>query len=128
MSEHNPVAHPRHYTSHQSGVEVITYTRLLPFNIGNAVKYVMRRDLKGRGGEDIDKAIWYLSDAEDHGISYEITPQMTQVILPVLTAEPHPTVCSFLATLLYRPSGFSTTQPDLQFAASILGVLREEYA
>ena len=52
MTEHDPVNHPSHYTSHPSGVECLAITRHLPFGIGNAVKYVWRADLALIAGED----------------------------------------------------------------------------
>lgn len=59
---HDPVNHPRHYTSHPSGVECITVTRHMGFNLGNAVKYIWRADLKSDAVEDLEKARWYLDD------------------------------------------------------------------
>jgi hypothetical protein len=56
------VNHPPHYTSHPSGVECITVTRHMSFNLGNAVKYVWRADLKGSSIEDLKKAAWYIAD------------------------------------------------------------------
>jgi len=61
----DPVNHPKHYTSHPSGVECIEITRHMNFNLGNVVKYIWRSGLKG--GEDIpiqdlEKAQWYLND------------------------------------------------------------------
>ena len=58
------VNHPKHYTSHPSGVECITITRHMNFNCGNAVKYVWRAGLKDPENpiEDLKKAIWYLQD------------------------------------------------------------------
>lgn len=55
------VNHPPHYNSHPSGVECITVTEHMNFNLGNAVKYIWRADLKN-GVEDLEKAIWYLRD------------------------------------------------------------------
>ena len=62
MTEHDPVNHPQHYASHPSGVEVIEITRHLNFNIGNAVKYICRHNLKGNPVQDIQKAHWYVAD------------------------------------------------------------------
>ncbi len=59
--DHDPVHHPKHYTAHPSGVECIQITRHMGFNLGNAVKYVWRADLKN-GVEDLEKAVWYLND------------------------------------------------------------------
>lgn len=58
----DPVNHPRHYTSHPSGIEVIEITRHMGFNLGNVVKYVLRCDLKADAVEDLRKARWYLDD------------------------------------------------------------------
>lgn len=57
----DPVQKPRHYNSHPSGIECIQVTRHMGFNLGNAMKYVWRADLKN-GVEDLKKAIWYLED------------------------------------------------------------------
>lgn len=56
------VNHPKHYTSHPSGVEVIEITRHMGFNLGNVIKYVLRADLKGNAIQDLEKALWYLQD------------------------------------------------------------------
>ena len=58
------VNHPPHYTSHPSGVECIDITRHMGFNLGNALKYIWRADLKhdDNGVEDLKKAIFYLND------------------------------------------------------------------
>lgn len=56
------VNHPKHYTSHSSGLECIQFTRLMNFNRGNALKYLWRKDLKGASKQDLAKAIWYLND------------------------------------------------------------------
>lgn len=56
----DPVNHPTHYTSHPSGVEVIAITEHMGFCLGNAIKYILRADLKGNPIEDLQKAQWYL--------------------------------------------------------------------
>lgn len=58
--EHDPVDHPRHYTAHPSGVECIQITEHMGFNLGNAVKYLWRADLKDDALEDLRKAAWYV--------------------------------------------------------------------
>ena len=62
MPEHDPVNHPKHYTSHPSGVECITITRHMPFNIGNAIKYLWRAGQKDSEIQDLEKAVWYIKD------------------------------------------------------------------
>jgi len=59
QTDHHPVSHPRHYTSHPSGVECIQITEHMGFCLGNAMKYLWRADLKG-GTEDLQKARWYI--------------------------------------------------------------------
>ncbi len=56
----DPVSNPKHYTSHPSGVECIQITEHCSFNIGNAIKYLWRADLKGSSNQDLEKAIWYI--------------------------------------------------------------------
>lgn len=54
------VNHPNHYTAHPSGVECIQITEHMGFNLGNAIKYVWRADLKGNAVQDLKKAVWYI--------------------------------------------------------------------
>lgn len=58
--EEDVVNHPSHYTSHPSGIECIQVTEHMGFNLGNALKYIWRADLKNDAIEDMHKAIWYL--------------------------------------------------------------------
>jgi hypothetical protein len=57
---YDPVNHPKHYTSHPSGVECIEITEHMGFCVGNAMKYLWRADEKG-GIEDLRKAAWYIA-------------------------------------------------------------------
>lgn len=96
---HDSVNHPKHYTSHPSGVECITVTRHMTFNIGNVVKYCWRAGLKTEEGkdqrtkqiEDLKKAQFYLADeikrlevqAEAAGQSTSLTaPKAAEVVDP----------------------------------------------
>jgi hypothetical protein len=56
----DPVNHPTHYTEHPSGIECIQITEHMGFNLGNAIKYIWRADLKNDAIEDLKKARWYL--------------------------------------------------------------------
>lgn len=51
---------PPHYTQHPSGIECIQVTEHMSFNVGNAVKYLWRCDLKGDALEDLKKARFYV--------------------------------------------------------------------
>ena len=51
---------PIHYTNHPSGIECIQITEHMLFNIGNAIKYLWRCDLKGKPLEDLKKARYYV--------------------------------------------------------------------
>jgi len=55
-----PIHHPKHYTSHPSGIECIQVTEHLNFCLGNAIKYIWRAGLKGDAIEDLEKAEWYV--------------------------------------------------------------------
>lgn len=59
MSNDN-VNHPKHYTSHPSGIECIQITEHMDFCIGNAIKYLWRAGGKNDKVEDLRKAIWYI--------------------------------------------------------------------
>ena len=61
-TKNDNIEHPKHYTSHPSGIECIQITRHMGFNLGNAIKYIWRADLKNNALEDLEKAIWYLID------------------------------------------------------------------
>lgn len=58
---HDAVNHPTHYTEHPSGIECIQITEHMGFNLGNAVKYIWRADLKNNTLEDLRKAAWYVN-------------------------------------------------------------------
>ena len=53
---------PKHYTQHPSGVECITITEEMPFNIGTAVAYLWRVGLKEGASDihDLKKARWFI--------------------------------------------------------------------
>lgn len=78
------VNHPPHYNAHPSGIECITITEHMNFNIGNAIKYLWRAGLKTpdvrpavqsvssgqtitfyngstKHVEDLKKAVWYIN-------------------------------------------------------------------
>jgi hypothetical protein len=52
------VNQPKHYTEHPSGIECIQVTEWMSFNLGNAIKYIWRCDLKRDDIEDLEKAAW----------------------------------------------------------------------
>jgi len=60
------INHPKHYTSSDAKcscgatIECIQIVEHMEFNLGNAMKYIWRCDLKKDAIEDISKAIWYL--------------------------------------------------------------------
>lgn len=66
------VYHPSHYVwlKELCGIEVIDITRHLDFDLGNAVKYILRAGKKSEEGysdldktiEDLKKAIFYIND------------------------------------------------------------------
>lgn len=61
MSDFDIVNKPKHYNSHPSGVECITVTEHMNFNVGNAMKYLWRSGLKDDALIDLKKAEWYLN-------------------------------------------------------------------
>ena len=55
------VDHPEHYQA--NGIEAIDVIEgfNLNFNLGNAIKYILRADKKGNKKQDLAKAQWYLN-------------------------------------------------------------------
>lgn len=72
METNERVNHPSHYTwlKEKCGIEVIDITRWMDFDLGNALKYLLRAGHKSEKGfsnkektiEDLRKAIWYIND------------------------------------------------------------------
>lgn len=72
-ADHDDVNHPRHYTSHPSGVECIDITECYNFNVGNAIKYLWRAGLKTDNPiTDLRKAIWYAQREIERVQTYEV--------------------------------------------------------
>ena len=70
LTKSDPVNHPKHYTQHPSGIECIQITEHMGFNLGNAVKYIWRADLKNDAIEDLKKAAWYIDrELKRRGVS-----------------------------------------------------------
>jgi hypothetical protein len=69
---HDQVNNPKHYTSHPSGIDCIQITEHMGFNLGNAIKYVWRSDLKNDAIEDLNKAIWYIQREIDRRKKQEL--------------------------------------------------------
>ena len=61
-TKNDNIEHPRHYTSHPSGIECIQITRHMAFNLGNAVKYIWRADLKNDAIEDLVEIVNYVKN------------------------------------------------------------------
>ncbi len=97
------VNHPPHYTGHPSGVECIEVAEHLPFCLGNAFKYLFRRDAKGNPLENIEKAIWYVNR---HNETYPAKPELPEdareALGMVVVHEPHPFSTAML--LIASPS------------------------
>lgn len=74
------VNHPAHYRG-RNGLEAIDVIEEfnLNFNIGNAVKYLLRAGRKGPRLEDIQKAAWYL---ERELRAPVLAPPLTAELLP----------------------------------------------
>ena len=73
--EYDLVNHPPHYNwlIDKCGIEVIDIARHLDFDLGNAIKYILRAGKKPITSEeninnnkaaiqDLNKAIWYIND------------------------------------------------------------------
>ena len=79
IKEDENVSHPSHYTwlKDKCGIEVIDITRHLDFDLGNAVKYILRAgrkpiinenlsdDFYRAAIQDLKKALFYINDKID---------------------------------------------------------------
>ena len=54
------VDHPKHYQGNNFEVIDIINDYKLNFELGNAIKYILRAEKKGNKKQDLEKAIWYL--------------------------------------------------------------------
>jgi hypothetical protein len=54
------VNHPDHYQGNNFEVIDIIEDYELGFNLGNAIKYILRADKKGNKKQDLKKAMWYI--------------------------------------------------------------------
>lgn len=61
---------PKHYRTHESGIEAIEITRYLLGDLSNAWKYAMRYEDKNTPKKDIKKLCWYLKDFKEHFIDF----------------------------------------------------------
>lgn len=75
IKEYDHVNHPPHYTwlEDKCGIEVIDIVRHLDFDLGNAIKYILRAgkkpiiskeniNINKAAIQDLQKAIWYIND------------------------------------------------------------------
>ena len=95
--EEDLINHPKHYTSHPSGVECIEVAEELSFCLGNAFKYLFRCSEKGARHADLEKALWYIerewenggpSDAYDDALRDDVIEQGVAVICCELQRSP----------------------------------------
>ncbi|MDY6010275.1 MAG: DUF3310 domain-containing protein, partial [Duodenibacillus sp.] len=69
----DPVNRPKHYIESAVTIEPIELLRHAPFDLGCAMKYMLRHDKKGKPVEDLRKALWYLDRADETSL-YDIEP------------------------------------------------------
>ena len=60
IQEREMVNHPDHYQGNRFEVIDIIEDYELGFNLGNAIKYILRSDKKGNKNQDLQKALWYI--------------------------------------------------------------------
>ena len=115
MSGGDVVNHPKHYTSHPSGVECRTINRHLPGNLAAAFKYLFRHRDKGNPAQDLRKAANYLRDQIEHlGVPAELPVGGLHELFIVILAEPHSGVSAAM-----RLTALPRDVADLEMAAEI---------
>ena len=73
------VNHPKHYTAASVQLEPIDVLRYAPFDLGNALKYVLRAEHKGNALLDYQKAFKYVNWAIESCL-YDPKPYETFII------------------------------------------------
>ena len=102
------VNEPKHYRSHESGIEAIEVTRWLQFDLGNCWKYCMRYRDKGTPKKDLKKALWYINDFHTHFVDYnqdsmfihKIPQDIVENMCKVVDAEPNEKIKHILNVIL----------------------------
>lgn len=61
----DPVNRPKHYVESAVTIEPIELLRHAPFDLGCALKYLIRYDKKGNAEQDLRKALWYIECTEE---------------------------------------------------------------
>lgn len=88
------VNHPPHYNGHPSGVECIEVAEHLPFCLGNAFKYLFRRNAKGTPRQDLEKALWYIRRELDYRVGnpcpFMVSEEANMPLASIVAAEPAP--------------------------------------
>ena len=69
------VNHPPHYAQQSIRVEPIDILQFAPFDLGNALKYIIRSKHKGNELLDLKKAEFYLTRVEQNGRNVQHSKQ-----------------------------------------------------
>ena len=64
MQEFDPVNNPKHYVARSATIQPIEVLRWAPFDLGCALKYMIRAGEKDDALQDVKKAEWYLNCAD----------------------------------------------------------------
>ena len=90
MTQFDIVQKPKHYNVHPSGIECITVTEQMRHTLGNAYKYVFRREHKDQTLQDLEKALFYVH-REINRLKKPGQPRTVVDLTSVITAyEPYP--------------------------------------
>lgn len=83
METKEAVQHPKHYNEGKYEVIDVIEDWKLGFNDGNAVKYIGRHRHKSHPGEDLKKALWYIT--RELVVAYNTpTDELAQMVLTVV--------------------------------------------
>lgn len=99
---------PKHYRTHESGIEAIEITRHLPADLSNAWKYAMRYQDKGTPKKDLKKLVWYMNDYLEHFIDdnneitvkFEVPSEVKLAMLTVQAAEPEAAIAELFNQII----------------------------
>jgi len=75
---------PKHYTSHQSGIECIEIFRHSTACRAAAIKYLWRCGQKDAVQDELKKALWYVKDELKHNAQAYLSPRQVDSLIEVL--------------------------------------------
>lgn len=79
------INHPKHYINHPAKIECIEISEHFDFCVGNAIKYIFRRNEKDDPLTNLRKAVWYI----DRALGKTEPEKLSDKIMAIAVHEPY---------------------------------------